>query len=75
MRDRKFDRNKNVVFDCNKNFVHALIWTCAGGNVFFYCTKGHAVSFTTIFTHAVGNQKQTYFLGWPEDPSQGSKLD
>ena len=45
--------------------VHALIWTCAGGNVFFYYTKGHAVSFTAIFTHAVGNWKQAYFSGWP----------
>ena len=65
MRDRKFDRNKNVVFFCRKKLFHALIWTCAGTNVFFYYTKGHAVSFTAIFTHAVGNQKQTYFLGWP----------
>ena len=48
-RDPKFDSNKNVVFDCNKNFVCALIWTCAGGNIFFYCTKGHAVYFTAIF--------------------------
>ena len=37
---RKFERNKNVVFDCNKNFVHALIWTSVGGNLFFYYTKG-----------------------------------
>ena len=63
-RDQKFDCNKNVVFDCTKNFAHALIQTCAGGNVFFYYTKGHAVSLTAIFTHVVGNRKQTYFLGW-----------
>ena len=50
------DRNKSIVFDCNKNFVHALILTCAGRNVFFYYTKDHAVSFTAIFTHAIGNK-------------------
>ena len=55
-------------FDDNKNFAHALIWTCVAGNIFFYYTKGHAVSFTNIFTHAVGNCKQTYFLGWPHSP-------
>ena len=55
------------VFDGNNNFVRALIWTCAAGNVFFYYTIGHAVYFTAISTHAVRNWKQTYFLGWPYD--------
>ena len=51
-----------TLLDCNKDFVNALIWTCTGGNVFFYYTKANEESFTIIFNHAVGNWKQTYFL-------------
>ena len=43
MSDRKFDHNNNFIFNSNKNFVHALIWTCAGGNIFFYYPIGHVV--------------------------------
>ena len=39
---RKFDCDKNFVFVRNKNFVHALIWTCRGGNVFSYYTIGQS---------------------------------
>ena len=32
---KKFDSNKNFLFDGNSNFVHAQVWTCESGNDFF----------------------------------------